>query len=195
VRSGITLGVAIAAVLSQIQSDSVYGKGISGPEPLLTPETMLKYGFSIRCRFIEETITEGSLPTRPTGVLDVDVVFDAEKGPTIKRIDRVVLVVRDGEKGLLAVPVQTSSHPSGRGVTGLGFSVHKDWLSKTTLTLVHTGEGRRGAYFHVDISAFYKTNSIRTSDAKKGTPTTVAESRPGSSGVARGAQLILSRPR
>lgn len=156
-KADVNLIIAIAAALSPPASYGAFAEGCKGQPPLLTPKTMERHGFSIRFRFTEQTVTEGSLPTRPTGVLQVDVVFDAERGPTIKKIDRIVLLVRDADKRLLGVPVRTSSKSGAMRVGGLLFSIHKDWTAKTRLLLIGTGEGKP-AEFEIDVGAFYKAS-------------------------------------
>ena len=125
--------------------------------PVLTPDTMGKHGFSINCKFIDETITEGALPPRPTGLLLVQVGFDAEKGEAITKIESVKLDVRDRDKILLHVPLRTWSYPKPKGVSGLQFAIHKEMLAKAQLVLKEGGEGRP-ASFRVDLPSFYKAD-------------------------------------
>jgi len=122
---------------------------------LLTPETMAKHGFSINCRFTNHTVTEGRMLPRATGVVLVQVAFDARMGPAINGIDSVEVSVREREKMLLSVPVWTSSSPNTTRFTALQFTIHKDWLPNSTLWLLEGGEGRPTS-FVVDIDAFYK---------------------------------------
>src|SRR5688500_13404748 len=81
---------------------------------VLTPDTMATHGFHVECRFTDHTITEGTKPTRPTGLVLVGVSFDAAKGPAIKGVASAILVVRDGDAVLLYVPVRASSHPEAK---------------------------------------------------------------------------------
>jgi len=124
---------------------------------VLTPDTMGKHGFSIRCKFIDHTITEGARPARPTGLVLVQVAFDPEKGQAISKIESATLQVREGDKILLHVPVRTSSYPRGRGISWIQFSIHKEMLAKAHLVLDEGGEGRP-ASFCVDLHTFYKAD-------------------------------------
>jgi len=122
---------------------------------VLTPDTMAQHGFSIACRFIDHTITEGTKPTRPTGLVLVQVSFDAEKGQAINKIESATLVVRDGDTVLLSVPVLASSYPKGKGIRFVQFSIHKDMLPKAQLVLDEGGQGWPVS-FRIDLNAFYK---------------------------------------
>lgn len=125
-------------------------------DSLLTPATMGDKGFSITCRFTEQTIKKGTLPTRQTGLVHVVVVFDPEKGEAIRNIGSVKLEVRESDKTLLLVPLQTSSHPRPTGVASLQFWIHKELLGKASLVLTDAREGSWPS-FHVDLHSFYRT--------------------------------------
>lgn len=84
----------------------------SGPPIELTPQNMSKTGFSIECRFRDQTIKEGDKPTRPTGVVLIQVIFDADKGPLIKSMESATLVITQ-DKQAMWIPLQwtNGTHP------------------------------------------------------------------------------------
>ena len=130
--------------------------GQRNDDALLTPATMGDKRFSITCRFTEQTIKKGTLPTRQTGLVHVVVVFDAEKGQAIRNIGCVKLEVRESDRTLLLVPLQTSSHPRPTGVASLQFWIRKELLGKASLVLT---DARQGSWpsFHVDLYSFYSS--------------------------------------
>lgn len=124
-------------------------------EALLTPETMGGHGFSMSFKFTPQTVTAGSLPARPTGLIHVEVSFDTQKGEAIDKIEEVTLVLQDGGEYLLLVPIRTWPYPRAKGINWLQFSILKDLIPKAKLRLRERGEGQFPTFW-VDVNAFYE---------------------------------------
>ncbi len=105
-----------------------------GPPTEVTPEKMADQGFSIECRFRDHTIKEGAKPTRRTGVILVQVIFDAAKGPGIKELNGASLVVREGDELILSVPVEWAS---GDRPGFIQFSIHERMLPNASIVLTN----------------------------------------------------------
>jgi hypothetical protein len=102
----------------------------------LTPQNMAEKGFSIECRFRDETIKEGDKPTRATGVVLVQVIFDAEKGTRIKDLDSAALIVRQGEQSMW-VPVQWSAGPRPGFIQ---FAIPETMIANASIVLSKSAE-------------------------------------------------------
>jgi hypothetical protein len=164
VKRLVAIVVGVTAGCLAVFASAACCEASSSHAVVLTPETAAKYGFSIECRFTEDTVTEGGNPPRPTGVLEVLVEFDANKGPEINRIHSVNISLRAGAKLVLGARVYLAPPPTEKRGTSLQFSIQKDWLPRCTLYLSEGGEGGPKS-FVVDLNAFYKA-SERDQDAK-----------------------------
>jgi hypothetical protein len=108
-----------------------------GPPTEVTPEKMVDQGFSIECRFRDHTVKEGAKPTRRTGVILVQVIFDAAKGPSIKEMNSASLVVRDRDEVILSVPVEWTS---GDRPGFIQFSIHERMLPHASIVLTNNAK-------------------------------------------------------
>jgi len=97
----------------------------------LIPQNMSEMGFSIECRFRDQTIKEGNKPTRPTGVIDIQVIFDADKGPLIKSMDSAVLVITL-DKQAMWIPLQWAN---GQHPGYIQFSIPESMVVNTSIVL------------------------------------------------------------
>ncbi len=115
---------------------SIAGAAV-GPPTEVTPEKMVDQGFSVECRLRDHTIKEGTKPTRRTGVILVQVIFDAAKGPRVKEMNAASLVVRDGEEVTLSVPVEWAS---GDRPGFIQFSIHERMVPNASIVLTNNAQ-------------------------------------------------------
>jgi hypothetical protein len=108
----------------------------AGPPIELTPQNMADKGFSVECRFRDQTIKEGDKPTRPTGVVLVQVIFDAEKGPSIQAMNSAALVVKLGEQSMW-IPLQWSAGPQPGFIQ---FAIPDTMIATASVVLEKGGE-------------------------------------------------------
>lgn len=120
---------------------SVLLAGVGRPIEL-TPQNMVEQGFDIECRFRDQTIKEGNNPTRPTGVVLIQVLFDAEKGSRIKEFDSAALIIKQGEQTLW-IPVQWTA---GQKPGFIQFALPEAMISESTLLLQKSTEANPSSY-------------------------------------------------
>jgi hypothetical protein len=125
-------------------------KAAVGPPTEVTPEKMADQGFSIECRLRDHTIKEGTKPTRQTGVILVQVIFDAAKGPSIKEMNSASLVVREGDEVILSVPVEWAS---GDRPEFIQFSIHERMLPNASIVLTNHAK-ENGRSFAIPLQKF-----------------------------------------
>src|SRR5262245_21210227 len=107
------------------------------PEPpwrLLTPQTMLAKGFYFECRFVDNTITSGGKTSR-TGLVGVQIIFDADKGPKINKVLGASLSVKEGDKTLVLAPIETAKHRNTGKINWMQFWLHDEALPKSQVVL------------------------------------------------------------
>ena len=106
----------------------------TGPPTEVTPQNMSAIGLKIECRFRINTIKEGDKPTRPTGVVLIQVIFDADKGPLIKDMDSASLVIGKEDRAMW-IPVQWSS---GQHPGFIQFSIPEDMIANSSIVLTQS---------------------------------------------------------
>jgi hypothetical protein len=122
---------------------AVFAPNISARPPIvpnLTPDKMTGLGFSLFYRFTDQTTSDSKGGPRPTGMVNVQILFDAKKGPTIDRIEKFELFLHDGTAVVLAVPIAQAVHPNTGKVLFLQFSIHKDLLGKAQVYMRERGD-------------------------------------------------------
>ena len=127
------------------------------PEPpwnLLTPQTMLAKGFYFECRFVDNTITSGGKTSR-TGVVGVQIIFDADKGPKINNILDASLSVKEGDKTLVLAPIETAKHPDTGKIHGMQVWLHDEALPKSQFFLSYI-DGIHGYHYIIPVKDFYE---------------------------------------
>ncbi len=113
-----------------------------GPPTEITPQNMAEQKFSIECRFRDQTIKEGDKPTRPTGVVLIQVIFDPVKGTRITEFDSAVLVIKQ-DKQTIWVPVRWSP---GLRPGFIQFAIPETMIVDATIVLEKSGEQNPNAY-------------------------------------------------
>ena len=118
---------------------------------VITPQNMAEQKFSIECRFVAQTIKEGDTPTRPTGVVMIQVIFDPEKGTRITELDSAALVIKQDQQTIW-IPVQWSP---GARPGFIQFAIPETMIGNATIVLNKSGEQNPQAYA-VALSKFRK---------------------------------------
>lgn len=108
----------------------------------VTPQNMVELGFSIECRFRDQTIKEGNNPTRPTGDVLIQVLFDAEKGSRIKELDSAALIIKQGDQTMW-IPVQWTA---GQKPGFIQFAIPETMISDAKIVLEKSGEFNPSSY-------------------------------------------------
>jgi hypothetical protein len=127
------------------------------PEPpwnLLTPQTMLAKGFYFECRFVDNTITSGGKTSR-TGLVGVQIIFDADKGPKINKVVGVSLSVKEGDKILVSAPIETAKHPDTGKIHWMQFGLHDEALPKSQVVLSYL-DGIHLHHYIIPVKDFYE---------------------------------------
>src|SRR5215475_3702384 len=124
------------------------------PWNLLTPQTMLAKGFDFECRFVDNTITSGGKTSR-TGVVGVQIIFDADKGPKINEILGASLSVKEGDKSLVLVPIETAKHHDTGKISWMQFWLHDEVLPKSQVMLSYF-DGIHGYHYIIPVKDFYE---------------------------------------
>ena len=112
---------------------------------LLTPQTMLAQGFALKCEFRENDTSSDVF---------VDIRFDADKGPEIEEARGANLVISQGGKTLVWVPINTEFDHETGSINRLYFSVDKDLLADTQIYLDYI-QGIHAYYRVISIKEFY----------------------------------------
>lgn len=159
----IFLSLALAFVsIACAQSGNTTGETVNQTEPLwnvLTPETVSHKGFEFEIRFKDNTVTSGGATNR-TGVVSVQIIFDAAKGPKIKEIHSAHLRVRDGEKILVYVPIETAKHRETNDIHWAQFSLHDETISKSDVMLSFI-DGIHSFYYEIPLDEFYDQHQAK----------------------------------
>jgi hypothetical protein len=121
---------------------------------LLTPQTMLAKGFYFECRFVDSTITSGGKTSR-TGVVRVQIIFDADKGPKINEALGAYLIVNEGDKSLVLAPIETAKHPDTGKIHWMQFWLHDEALPKSQVVLSYLA-GIHGYDYIIPVKDFYE---------------------------------------
>lgn len=127
------------------------------PEPVsLTPETIARHGYHLRCVLMDREEKDDAHPTRPGGPAVIRLRFGRLPGTSTKDLEPikdVSLVVREKGEVQFSVPVRTAVDPGNRVSLYAEFSGQKDLLKKMQLVFEEEGErGRRT--FLVDLKPF-----------------------------------------
>jgi hypothetical protein len=127
------------------------------PEPswlLLTPQTMLAKGFYFECRFVDNTITSGGKTSR-TGLVGVQIIFDADKGPKINKVQGAYLSVKEGDKTLVWAPIETAKPPDTGKIHWVQFWLHDEALPKSQVVLSYP-DGIHLQRYIIPVKDFYE---------------------------------------
>lgn len=123
------------------------------PWNLLTPQTMLAKGFDFECRFVDNTITSGGKTSR-TGEVGVQIIFDADKGPRINKVQGAYLSVKEGDKTLVLAPIEMAKPYSGK-IGLMQFWLHDEVLPKSQVVLLYP-DGIHLRDYIIPVKDFYE---------------------------------------
>ena len=125
------------------------------PWNLLTPQTMLAKGFDFECRFVDNTITSGGKTSR-TGVVGVQIIFHADKGPKINDVLVASLSVKEGDKILVLAPIETAKHRNTGKINWMQFWLHDEALPKSQVVLSYF-DGIHSYGYIIPVKDFYES--------------------------------------
>jgi len=115
---------------------------------------MLAKGFYFECRFVDNTITSGGKTTR-TGLVVVQIIFDADKGPNINKVLVASLSVKEGDKTLVLAPIEAGKSPDTGKIHGVQFLLHDEALPKSQVVLSYL-DGNQIHYYKIPVKDFYE---------------------------------------
>lgn len=131
----------ITIFASLMASASLLIAGVGRPIEV-TPQNMVELGFSIECRFRDQTIKEGDAPARSTGIVSIQVLFDAEKGSRIKEFDSAALIIKQGDQTMW-IPVKWIT---GQKPGFIQFAIPETMIADAKLVLEKSGEFNPSSY-------------------------------------------------